>query len=215
VAIEAAAPDRLPKEDHHVSDAQTPGPTEPAPHTVIRSREDGELHFLPETEDSLFPVDAPVDATPLGEDEPEGTVPASPLFAMKERRHEQWGLFGHPDRIRQCVGSGDAAVYVIDDGKHHRMIGHRVGASRDGVIYSLVARVDRATHESLASGSISGAEAFARSHEAGLVATTDGTSEVANLFDVAHYAQPDEIPAEYLPPQPYITFEKDLPFAEH
>lgn len=195
-----------------MSDPQTPdGPQQ---HTVIRSRADGQLHFLPETEDSVFPVDAPVDPTPLGEDEPEGTVPASPLFAMKERRHEQWGLFGHPDRIRECVGAGDAAVYVIDDGKHHRMIGRRVGAGRDEVTYSLVARVDRATHEGLASGAISGAEAFARSHEAGLVAL-GRNDDTVNLFDVEHYAHPDEIPAEYLPPQPFITFQEDLPFADH
>ena len=88
---------------------------------------DGQLHFEKGTEDWVFPVDAPVDATPLSEDEPEGTVPASPLWAMKERAHGSLHLFGHPARIRACVGTGDAAVYAIDDGPHHCMIGRRSG----------------------------------------------------------------------------------------
>ena len=45
----------------------------------------GQLHFEPGTAANTFPVAAPVDPTPLSEDEPEGTVPASPLWAMKER----------------------------------------------------------------------------------------------------------------------------------
>ena len=111
---------------------------------LFQSREDGQLHFIKETAGTTFPVTAPVNATPLEEDEPEGVIPPSPLWAMKERRHEQWPhLFGHPDRIRACIGSGDAAVYAIDDGKHHCMIGRRVGATTDGCVYSLVARIPR------------------------------------------------------------------------
>jgi hypothetical protein len=181
---------------------------------IFQSRADGQLHFTPESVGSTDPIAAPADATPLEEDEPEGIIPPSPLWAMKDRRHEQWLFFGHADRLRLAVGSGDAAVYVMDDGKHHRMIGRRVGASLDGVVYSLVARVDRATSDALVSGAISGAEAFARSHEAGVVATAEGEG-VSNLFDIDHYARPDEIPAEYLPPQPFIEFRQDLPLAEH
>jgi len=181
---------------------------------LFQSRADGQLHFTPESVGSTDPIAAPVDATPLEEDEPEGIVPPSPLWAMKDRRHEQWLLFGHAERVRLCVGSGDATVYVIDDGKHHRMIGRRVGATLDGVVYSLVARVDRATADAMISGALSGAEAFARSHEPGLVATAEGTG-LSNLFDVEHYAHPDEIPDEYLPPHPFREFARDLPPAEH
>lgn len=181
---------------------------------IFQSRADGQLHFTPESVGTTDPIAAPVDATPLEEDEPEGTVPPSPLWAMKDRRHEQWVMFGHADRVRRCVGDGDEAVYVIDDGKHHFMVGRRVGATLDGVVYSLVARVDRATYESLAAGEITGAETFSRSHEAGLVATAEGTG-LANIFDVEHYAHPDEIPSEYLPPQPFRQFAVDLPPAEH
>jgi hypothetical protein len=181
---------------------------------VFQSRDDGQLHFTPESIGSTNPISAPTDATPLEEDEPEGTVPPSPLWAMKDRRHEQWVMFGHTDRIRQRLGDGPAAVYVIDDGKHHCMIGRRVGATLDGVVYSLVGRVDHATYQSLASGALSGAGAFAASHETGLVATAEGMG-VSNVFDVEHYQHPDEIPDEYLPPEPFLQFARDLPAAEH
>ena len=101
----------------------------------FQSRADGQLHFEPGTAANTFPVAAPVDATPLSEDEPEGTVPASPLWAMKERAHGGIHLFGHPARIRACAGTGDAAVYAIDDGPHHCMIGRPVGATTDGCVF--------------------------------------------------------------------------------
>ncbi len=96
---------------------------------LFQSRDDGQLHFAPATAATTFPVTAPENATPLEEDETEGVIPPSPLWAMKERRHEQWFHLGHPERIRACVGTGDAAVYAIDDGSHHCMIGRRVGAT--------------------------------------------------------------------------------------
>ena len=42
---------------------------------LFQSREDGQLHFIKETAAHTFPVTAPVDATPLEEDEPEGVIP--------------------------------------------------------------------------------------------------------------------------------------------
>jgi hypothetical protein len=163
---------------------------------------------------STNPIAAPIDATPLEEDEPEGVIPPSPLWAMKDRRHEQWVMFGHADRIRSHFGTGDGAVYVIDDGKHHCMIGRRVGATLDGCIYSLVARIDRDTYTSLEADAITGQAAFARGREAALVATAEGDG-VSNLFDIDNYQHPDEIPSHYLPPHAFIEFAHDLPAAEH
>jgi hypothetical protein len=181
---------------------------------LFQSREDGQLHFIKETAASTFPVTAPTDATPLEEDEPEGVVPPSPLWAMKDRRHEQWPhVFGHPDRIRAQVGAGDATVYVIDDGKRHCMIGRRVGATIDGCVYSLVGRITKQTYEALSSGSIDSRQAFLTAAEAGLSGTADGPG-VSNIFDVDYYAHADEIPVEYLPPAPFIEFAEDLPTAD-
>ena len=195
-----------------MADGERPGDDDGG--DLFQSREDGQLHFLPGTEDLAFPVTAPENATPLEEDEPEGVIPPSPLWAMKERRHEQLlHLFGHPHRIRACVGEGDAAVYAIDDGTRHCMIGRRVGATLDGCVYSLVARVTKDTYLSLAGGSIDGRQAFLAAHEAGLSGTVEDPG-VSNIFDVDFYQHPDEIPEEYLPPSPFLEFAEDLPTAD-
>jgi hypothetical protein len=203
-----------------VGDADQTGPdgdlgaTASGDDELFQSREDGQLHFIKETAARTFPVTAPVDATPLEEDEPEAVIPPSPLWAMKERRHEQWPhLFGHPDRIRARVGAGDATVYVIDDGKRHCMIGRAVGATADGCVYSLVARITRETYDALASGSIDARQAFLASSDAGLSGTADAPG-VSNIFDVDFYRHADEIPVEYLPPAAFIQFAEDLPTAD-
>ena len=191
-----------------------PGAPDPDGDGIFQPRDDGQLHFLPGTEDSAFPVTAPENATPLEEDEPEGTVPPSPLWAMKDRRHEQLPhLFGHPHRIRACIGAGDDAIYAIDDGRRHCMLGRRVGATRDGCVYSLVTRVPIDVYRSLASGGLSGRDAFLAGSDAGLSGTVDEPG-VSNVFDVDFYERPDDIPAEYLPPAAFIDFAEDLPTAD-
>ncbi len=179
----------------------------------FQSRADGELHFEEGTEDWTFPVTAPEDATPLEEQEPEGTVPHSPLWAMKDRAHGGIHLFGHPARVRAAIGTGDAAVYAIDDGPHHFMIGRRVGATTDGCVYSLIGRIGRSTFEQLQQGSIDGRRAFAEAEELGLSGTVE-TDGVSNVFDVDWYDGMDDVPADYLPPSPFQTFPEDLPTAD-
>jgi len=179
----------------------------------FQSRADGQLHFEPGTAANTFPVTAPEDATPLSEDEPEGTIPASPLWAMKERAHGGIHLFGHPARIRAHAGHGDGRIYAIDDGPHHCMIGRRVGSVGDGCVYSLVARVDLATWQSAADGTIDGRQTFLAAREAGLSGTVE-TDGVSNVFDVDWYESPSDIPEEYLPPAPPISFPEDLPTAD-
>lgn len=166
------------------------------------------------TEGDAFPVTSPGSATPLDEDEPERVVPPSPLWAMKERRHEQlFHRFGHPDRIRECIGSGDGAVFVIDDGSRHCMIGRRVGTTRDGCTYSLVGRVPRATYEALASGAVDGSRAFLDATDLGLSGTVEDPG-LSNVFDVAFYDRPEDVPDEYLPPSPFLEFAEDLPTSD-
>jgi hypothetical protein len=179
----------------------------------FQSRADGQLHFEPGTAANTFPVTAPEDATPLEEHEPEGTVPPSPLWSMKERAHGGIHIFGHPARIRASAGEGDAAVYAIDDGPRHCMIGRRVGATADGCVYSLVARVDLPTWQALESHAIDGRAAFLSAHEAGLSGTIE-TDSVSNVFDVDWYESPSDIPEGYLPPAPFQTFAEDLPTAD-
>jgi hypothetical protein len=194
-------------------DGPEAGPVEPGD-GIFQPRDDGQLHFLPGTEDLAFPVTAPENATPLEDHEPEGTVPPSPLWAMKDRRHEQLlHLFGHPHRIRACIGSGDAAVYAIDDGRHHCMLGRRVGATTDGCVYSLTARVPIDVYTSLAEGRIDGRHAFLAGSDAGLSGTVDEPG-LSNVFDVDFYPHATDIPEQYLPPSPFIQFAEDLPSAD-
>jgi hypothetical protein len=203
-----SAPFSATTKERHVSDTgdhQGDGP--------FQSRTDGELHFEKGTEDWTFPVTAPEDATPLEEHEPEGTIPHSPLWALKDRAHGGIHLFGHPARIRAAAGTGDAAVYAIDDGPHHCMIGRRVGATTDDCVYSLIGRVELATWQQLEQGSIDGRTAFAEAKELGLSGTVD-TGGVANVFDVDWYDSLDDVPADYLPPSPFLTFAEDLPTAD-
>jgi hypothetical protein len=133
---------------------------------------------------------------------------------MKDRRHEQLPhLFGHPHRIRACIGTGDDAIYAIDDGRHHCMLGRRVGATRDGCVYSLVTRVPIDVYQSLASGSLSGRDAFLAGSDTGLSGTVDEPG-VSNVFDVDFYEHATDIPTEYLPPAAFIDFAEDLPTAD-
>ncbi len=173
--------------------------------------------FEPETGSyglANFPVSPPDEATPLDEDEHGGPIPPASLWAMKDRRHEQLPHpFGHPSRLRASAGAGDAAVYAIDDGLRHCMIGRRVGATRDGATYTLVARVPRKVYDDLATGAINGRHAFLEAKEAALIGTGEEPG-MANVFDVDFYRHPSDIPDEYLPPAPFIEFAEDLPSAD-
>jgi len=161
-----------------------------------------------------FPVTAPREVTPLDDDERSGSVPPAILWAMKDRRHEQLPHpFGHPSRLRAVVGAGDAAVYAIDDGSHHCMIGRLVGTTGDGCTYTLLGRVARRVYDQLAAGSLGGRQAFMEAKDAALVGTGEEPG-LANVFDVDFYRHPQDIPGEYLPPSPTIDFTEDLPTSD-
>jgi hypothetical protein len=184
---------------------------------ALSSDSSGVRAFEPETGSyglANFPVTPPDEATPLDEDEHGGPIPPASLWAMKNHRHEQLPhLFGHPARLRVSVGAGDAAVYVIDDGSRHCMIGRRVGATLGSTTYTLVARVPRKVYDDLAAGTINGRHAFLEAKEAALLGTGEEPG-MANIFDVDFYQHPSEIPDEYLPPAPSIEFTNDLPTAD-
>ena len=153
-------------------------------------------------------------STPLEEDETEGVVPASPLWAMKDRRHIQWHLLPSHERhtrIRDCVGSGDDAIYVIDDGGHHVMLGRRVGVRAGECEYCLIGRAPRQRYEALLQRTASPADAFAGATGITLcgVAEVDGVLS-SNVFDVARYAAAAEVPVEYRPGAPFLEFDEDL-----
>jgi hypothetical protein len=155
------------------------------------------------------PIEA-AESTPL-DDEDDGAVPAAPLWAMKDRLHfhllpEHRGS----KRIRACLGVGDSAVYVIDDGHLHCMIGHRVGSSPDGCTYCLVGRITTEQYHQFASGQRPTNEMFGEAHDISLMAVYEDRQDVSNVFTVRHFAHLDDVPTEYLPPNPFIAFPEDL-----
>jgi hypothetical protein len=150
---------------------------------------------------------------PLAEGEPEGIIPPSPLWPMKMRRHFQWShLLPHgerAERVREKVGDGDDAVYVIDDGHHHRVIGRDVGATADGCHYSLIARITTAEHEALSAGRVTAADAMSAATGLSLFGVVVAGPE-SNVFLVGSYADVGAVPPEFLPPHGPIDFAEDL-----
>jgi hypothetical protein len=174
----------------------------------------GDIVLEPDVARLPGPLVGKDESTPLEEDEPEGVVPPSPLWAMKDRRHIQWHLLpGHKrhERIRDSIGSDDEAIYVIDDGAHHVMLGRRVGARPGECEYCLIGRAPLQRYEDLRRHSLSPDDAFADATELTLCGISVSESVLSsNVFDVARYAGLDDIPVEYRPGAPFITFAADL-----
>jgi hypothetical protein len=160
--------------------------------------------------DPTMPV--PPQSTPLEIGEPEGVVPPAPLWAMKDRRHF-FALHGHSDavRVRERLGVGDDAVYFIDDGRTHCMVGRRVGQTSDGCVYCLVGRIKLGEFEDIMQGRSRAAQAFSDAHDVALCGVFEDDSQASDVILVQHYAHSGDVPAEYLPSNPFIEFDEDLP----
>jgi hypothetical protein len=153
-------------------------------------------------------------STPLEEDEPEHTIPPGPLWAMKERRHTQWHLLpAHErhDRIRECLEADDYTLYCIDDGRHHAMIGRRVGISPNGCEYTLLGRISRQRYEELRDEVVPVATCFDTATEMRLCGVdVEEDIRSSNVFDVAIYEGIDDVPEDYQPGSPFHHFRQDL-----
>jgi hypothetical protein len=153
-------------------------------------------------------------STALEEDEPEHTIPAGPLWAMKEHRHIQWHLLpAHErhERIRECLEADDHTLYCIDDGGHHAMIARRVGVSPSGCEYSLIGRISRQCYEELRDEVVLLANSFDTVTEMRLcgIAVEDDIRS-SNVFDVTNFDSIDQVPEDYRPGSPFHQFDQDL-----
>jgi len=190
----------------HWGEAVAPTPSAPArPGDIVVG---GGVVRLPE------PMVGGGTSTPLAHHGADGTIPPCPLWAMTEHRHTQWHLLPAHDRHDQLsdhLGSGDAEVYVIDDGRHHVMVGRRVGARGEECEYCLVGRVPRQRYEDLRDQVVAVADAFDGATGITLCGVVTVESVLAsNVFDVERYGDAGEVPAEYLPGAPFIAFAEDL-----
>jgi hypothetical protein len=154
------------------------------------------------------------ESTPLEEDEPEHTIPPGPLWAMKERRHTQWHLLpSHEqhDRIRECLEADDYTLYCIDDGRHHAMIGRRIGSSPNGCEYTLLGRISRQRYEQLRDEAVPVANCFDTATEVRLCGVVvEENIRSSNIFDVATYESINDVPEEYQPGSPFHHFRQEL-----
>jgi dethiobiotin synthetase len=182
--------------------------------STVEKPQAGDLVVSPELGVTAGPLVGSDESTPLEEDEPEGIIPASPLWAMKMRRHIQWHLLpSHErhERIRDKLGSGDETVYVIDDGRHHVMVGRRIGGRAGEIEYALVGRAPRDRYDDLLAGRLAPLRAF--DGATGLTLCGIAAEEAilsSNLFDVDHYAELADVPTEYRPGSPYVELTEDL-----
>ncbi|HWE71131.1 MAG TPA: hypothetical protein VG205_12235 [Acidimicrobiales bacterium] len=153
----------------------------------------------------------PTASTPLAAGESEDSVPTGPLWAMKYLRHGQHGaLTGQnaPEDLRLAIGSEDQAIYAIDDGASHAMVARRVGSAPDGCLYCLVGRVRIEAVQDAREGWAPPADLFAGAKELTLCGVVEGS--VSNLVRVASFRKYRDVPAEYLPPSPFIEFPDTL-----
>jgi hypothetical protein len=189
-----------------VADEDQAGLEEPPVYDVS-----GEIEISPGSRLSTTPL-PPGLSTPLDDHEPEGTVPPAPLWAMKDRRHF-FGLRGHGDvdRIRKALGAGDDTVYFIDDGHKHCMIGRQVGAAPDGSVYCLVGRIRLERYEEIESGEATLDDVFADARDITLCSVFVDDGMASEIVVIQHYPHFRDVPADYLPPSPFIQFDDDLP----
>jgi hypothetical protein len=139
---------------------------------------------------------------PPGEDE----IASAPLLAMETRMHSPRRLEpGEEGRIRRRWGDDADAVYVIDDGPNHCMVGRWVGQAPD-CAYCLVARISLEQYEDIEVGELDWSEAFSDSRDISLCGVVDEEEAASNVFLVQHYRRPRDVPVDYLPGSPVLEF---------
>jgi hypothetical protein len=149
---------------------------------------------------------APRSDVPEGEDD----IPPAPLWAMRTRMHSLRHLDpGEEGRIRRRLGADDDAVYVIDDGPDHCMVGRRVGEAPDGCVYCLVARISLEEYADVVAGVVALTEVFSDARDISLCGVFEQDEASSNVFLVQHYRRPRDVPADYLPSSPFLEFTDD------
>lgn len=144
---------------------------------------------------------------PPGEDH----IPPAPLWAMRTRMHSHRRLeAGEEGRIRRRLGDDDTALYVIDDGPDHCMVGRRVGEAPDGCVYCLVARIALEDFADIATGNLEVTEAFSAARDISLCGVFEEDEAAANVLFVQHYRRVRDVPPDFLPGSPFLEFTDDI-----
>jgi len=124
---------------------------------------------------------------------------------MKYRRHMHFALTGRDrERLRVRLGEGDGAVYVIDDGARHNMIGRLVGIDEEGSTYCLVGRITGEAYDRYGNGESRLVDIFAEGRDLSLCSVFVAPGAVSNVIVAKRYAVVGDVPREYLPPSPFL-----------
>jgi hypothetical protein len=102
-------------------------------------------------------------------------------------------------------------LYCIDDGRHHAMIGRRIGTSPTGCEYTLIGRISRQRYEELRDEVVLLANCYDTATEmrlCGVAVEEDIRS--SNVFDVANYESIADVPEDYRPGSPFQHFPQEL-----
>ncbi len=134
------------------------------------------------------------------------SIDSAVLEAMRTRRHS-FSAAASDDAgpTEDRLGSGDAAVYVLDDGSDHFMIGRAVGEDGDGCIYCLVARITLDRLSELQEGGAPSETAFTGSRVLSL-SSVFVDDRAPNVVMIQHYDRIEDVPSEYRPPSPFLLF---------
>ncbi|MGD0321725.1 MAG: hypothetical protein ABSC00_09025 [Acidimicrobiales bacterium] len=144
---------------------------------------------------------------PVEEGDSEETIPSALLLALKDRMHSRRSCKpGEPGYVHRRLGVADQAIFLIDDGKDHCMVGRLVGETPDGCAYCLVARVSVYRCEQLADGDVPLTDAFSDAHDLSLCGVFEEEQGFSNVLLVQHYRSVDGVPPDYLPPSPFLEF---------
>lgn len=165
----------------------------------------------PDSDTAADPSDQ-LDSGDGGDDTAEGEddIPPAPLWAMTNRMHSLRRTEpGEESYIRRRVGDDDDALYVIDDGADHCMIGRRVGHAPDGCVYCLVARITLEQYADLVAGELTARDVFSDARDISLCGVFEEEGAASQVFLVQHYRRPRDVPADYLPPNPFLEFTDD------
>jgi len=146
--------------------------------------------------------DAADSAAPAGDEAIAGAV----LAAMENGKHSS-SVAGSADTklIEYCIGAGDSAIYAIDDGRDHTMIGRGVGDDDDGCVYCLVARITRDRFEELSDGALHVQSAFDEARDISL-SSVFLADHGSNVVLVQRFRRIEDVPGEYRPASPFLRF---------
>jgi hypothetical protein len=107
-----------------------------------------------------------------------------------------------------CFGSGDTALYALDDGPGRLMIGRAVGQDDDNCVYCLVGATSSSLLDALDGGEVRLTEAFDDAGDLTLCSVFEA-DEVDNVVLVQHYEGIEDVPDEYRPGRPFLQFTDD------